>query len=108
MTTVVVLFNLKPGVSIDAVSYTHLGPHAVGPNLHRVFGRRLASAPGFYYSDALVEQGRAGVVWDDALVAQLIADPEKFLGGAHRMRYSPITDPVEREQIVAALKAATK
>ncbi len=84
------------------------GPHAVGPNLHRVFGRRMASAPGFFYSDALVAQGRAGVVWNDALVAELISDPAKFLGGQHRMRYSPITDPTEREQIVAALKAATK
>lgn len=84
------------------------GPHAVGPNLHRVFGRRAASAPGFYYSAAFVEAGKEGLIWNDALVDQLIADPEKFLEGKHRMRYKPITDPAERAQIVAALKAATK
>ncbi len=84
------------------------GPHAVGPNLHRVFGRRAASASGFYYSGALVEAGKNGLVWDDASVEELIANPEAFLGGQHRMRYKPITDSEERRQIVAALKAATK
>ena len=89
-------------------SFEQGGAHAVGPNLHRVFGRRAASAPGFYYSEALVEAGKGGLVLDERRIAELIADPAKFLGGKHRMRYSPITDPVEREQIVAALKAATK
>jgi cytochrome c len=89
-------------------SFEQGGPHAVGPNLHRVFGRRAASAPGFYYSEALVEAGRGGLVWDDEKIAELIGDPAKFLDGRHRMRYAPITDPVERAQIVAALKAATR
>jgi len=84
------------------------GPHAVGPNLHRVFGRRAASAPGFYYSGALVEAGKNGLVWSDASVDELIANPEAFLGGQHRMRYKSITDAEERRQIVAALKATTK
>jgi cytochrome c len=84
------------------------GPHAVGPNLHRVFGRRAASAPGFYYSSALVEAGEAGLIWDDALIEQLIADPAQFLNGEHRMRYKAIEDPAARAQIVAALKAATR
>lgn len=89
-------------------SFEQGGPHAVGPNLHRVFGRRAASAPGFYYSDALVEAGNGGLVWDEAKVAELIADPANFLGGRHRMRYKAITDPAERQQIVQALKAATR
>ncbi len=84
------------------------GPHGVGPNLHRVFGRRAASAPGFYYSEALVDAGKAGLVWDDARIAELIGDPAAFLEGKHRMRYAPITDPQERADIVAALKAATR
>ncbi len=84
------------------------GPHLVGPNLHRVFGRRAGSAPGFYYSAAFVAAGEGGLVWTDERVAQLISDPAKFLGGEHRMRYKAITDPEERAQIVAALKAATR
>jgi cytochrome c2 len=89
-------------------SFEQGGSHAVGPNLHRVFGRRAGSAPGFYYSDAFVEAGQGGLVWNDALIDELIADPEKFLGGRHRMRYAPVEDPEARKQIVAALKAATK
>lgn len=89
-------------------SFEQGGAHAVGPNLHRVFGRRAASAPGFYYSEAFVEAGEAGLVWDDEKIAELIADPEAFLDGRHRMRYAPIKDPVARQQIVAALKAATR
>jgi cytochrome c len=84
------------------------GAHGVGPNLHRVFGRRAASAPGFYFSPALVEAGQEGLVWTDASVQELIADPERFLEGRHRMRYKPITDPADRAAIIAALKAATK
>lgn len=84
------------------------GPHLVGPNLHRVFGRRAGSAPGFYYSEALAAAGRDGLVWDEARITQLISDPAKFLNGAHRMRYKAIVDPAEREQIVAALKSATR
>jgi len=84
------------------------GPHAVGPNLHRVFGRRAASAAGFYYSEAFVSAGRDGLVWDEQTIEQLIADPERFLGGRHRMRYKAITDPEDRRQIVLALKAATR
>lgn len=84
------------------------GAHGVGPNLHRVFGRRAASAPGFFYSEAFVEAGRGGLVWDDETIAALIADPEKFLGGQHRMRYKAIPDPEEQRLIVQALRYATK
>ncbi|MBM4191817.1 MAG: hypothetical protein FJ196_01945 [Gammaproteobacteria bacterium] len=89
-------------------SFEQGGPHAVGPNLHRVFGRRAASTPGFYYSEAFVEAGESGLVWNEENINTLIADPSKFLDGRHRMRYKPITDAEERRQILVALKAATR
>lgn len=89
-------------------SFEANGPHGVGPNLHRILGRRLASAPGFYYSEALVAAGEQGQVWDTALIESLIADPALFLNGEHRMRYKAITDPTARAEIVAALKVATR
>ena len=69
---------------------------------------RAASAAGFYYSEAFVTAGRDGLVWDEQTIEQLIADPERFLGGRHRMRYKAIPDPEDRRQIVMALKAATR
>lgn len=89
-------------------SFEQGGAHGVGPNLHRVFGRRAASAPGFFYSAAFVEAGKAGLAWDDSAVDELIADPEKFLQGRHRMRYKAIVNPEERALIVAALKHVTQ
>ena len=65
-------------------------------------GCRAASAPGFFYSAAFVEAGKGGLVWDEARVAELIADPAKFLGGEHRMRYKAITDPAERAPLILA------
>lgn len=84
------------------------GPHGVGPNLHRVFGRRAASAPGFYYSSAFVEAGKAGLVWDESSIAELIADPESFLDGKHRMRYKAIVDREARAAIVESLRVVTQ
>lgn len=84
------------------------GSHLVGPNLHRVFGRRAASAAGFYYSPAFVEAGKGGLSWDAAQIEALIADPEGFLGGRHRMRYPPITDPARRAKVIAALRWETR
>jgi len=84
------------------------GPHGVGPNLYRVFGRRAGSAAGFYYSAAFVAAGEKGLVWDDANLQDLLADPEKFLEGKHRMRYKAIVSGEDRAAIVAALKEATR
>jgi cytochrome c len=89
-------------------SFDQGGPHGVGPNLHRVFGRRAASAPGFYYSPALVEAGQGGLDWDEASIDRLLADPAAFLDGRHRMRYAPIDDAAARKQVVDALRWATR
>jgi cytochrome c len=89
-------------------SFERDGGHGVGPNLHRVFGRRAASARGFYYSPALVTAGQGGLDWDERSIDHLLADPEGFLDGRHRMRYAAIEDPDIRAEVLAALKSATR
>jgi len=84
------------------------GAHGVGPNLHRVFGRRAASAPGFYYSSTFVAAGESGLIWNEETIAELIADPERFLEGKHRMRYKAIVDAEARSAIVESLRVATR
>jgi len=50
-----------------------------GPNLYGVIGRAAGSVDGFRYSSALQDLGAAGIVWDEANLAQYITDPNAFV-----------------------------
>lgn len=49
-----------------------------GPNLYGVIGRTAGTAD-FRYGDDLVAAGEAGLVWDEANLAEYTADPRSFL-----------------------------
>lgn len=49
-----------------------------GPNLYGVVGRAAAGGD-FKYSKAMVAAGEAGLVWDEALLAEFVADPRGFM-----------------------------
>ena len=51
----------------------------VGPNLYGVIGRQAGAYEDFRYGDDLVKAGEEGLVWDEALIAEYIADPKAFL-----------------------------
>jgi cytochrome c len=50
-----------------------------GPNLYGVIGRPAGSVEGFKYSKSMSAAGEAGLVWDEALVAEFVQDPNEFL-----------------------------
>ncbi len=50
-----------------------------GPNLWGVVGRTAGTYEDFRYSDAMVEAGEAGLVWDEASFAAYVQDPTGFL-----------------------------
>ena len=50
-----------------------------GPNLYAVVGRQAGSVEGFKYGKDLVAAGEAGLVWDEASLAEYVADPRKYL-----------------------------
>ena len=50
-----------------------------GPNLYGVIGRAAGSVEGFKYGPDLVAAGEAGLVWDEATLAEYSADPKAFL-----------------------------
>ncbi|PZQ96920.1 MAG: cytochrome C [Cereibacter sphaeroides] len=50
-----------------------------GPDLYGVIGRPVGSAAGFNYGPGLVEAGAAGVVWDEAGLAEYVADPTAWI-----------------------------
>lgn len=51
----------------------------VGPNLWGVVGRAAGTAPEFKASDAMIAAGAAGKIWDEAMIAAYLVDPNKWV-----------------------------
>jgi cytochrome c len=79
------------------------GPRA-GPPLHGLFGRRIATAPGYHYSDALK---KLDIVWTPETVSKLFeVGPHAYTPGT-KMPEQVVSAP-DREALVAFLLKATK
>ncbi|MEP3538432.1 c-type cytochrome, partial [Ascidiaceihabitans sp.] len=50
-----------------------------GPNLYGVIGRQAGALEGYKYKDSIMAAGEAGLVWDEANLAEYVVDPKKFL-----------------------------
>lgn len=50
-----------------------------GPNLYGVIGRAVASDPDFKYGDGILAVGAKGLVWDEAMVAEYVVNPTKWI-----------------------------
>lgn len=82
--------------------------HLVGPNLYAIFGQKAASVPNFYYSDALAQASREGLVWTDETLSQYLADPDGFVPGTSMIISSgPVADPEIRAAVINILKRET-
>lgn len=78
--------SLAPGDSIRA-----------GPTLHGIMGRRVASAPGYVYSEALK---RLDIIWSPETVARLFeVGPNAYLPGT-KMPEQTISNPEDRKALV--------
>jgi cytochrome c len=77
----------------------------VGPNLHGVFDRDTASAPGFKYSPALA--GFAEPRWTPELIDHWLANPKTFLPG-NGMFFDGIANENDRRDIIAYLLIHTR
>lgn len=77
--------------------------HLLGPNLHGVFGRSTASAPGFEYSVALRE---ADFVWTPDALDAWLAEPSGFLPG-NNMTFAGFNSPSDRRDLLAYLLRVT-
>lgn len=78
-------------------------PHKVGPNLHGMFGRKAGLAPGFGYSEALLE---SDIVWSAASVDRWLARPSDFLPG-NNMVFIGVKAPEDRAHLIAYLRQET-
>jgi cytochrome c len=76
-----------------------------GPSLHHVFGRRIATLPGYNYSPALKN---LDIVWTPETVAKLFElGPATFTPGT-KMPEQRISSAADRAALVQFLQTATK
>jgi cytochrome c len=79
------------------------GDNRLGPNLHKVVGRKAGSVPGYGYSSAMTD---AGMVWDKGTLDRFIANPDEVIPGHNMKPYGGIASAEERAKIVAYLEAS--
>ncbi|WP_244475582.1 c-type cytochrome [Methylobacterium sp. Leaf466] len=80
------------------------GPRA-GPTLSGIFGRRIASAPGYRFSEPLKH---LDIVWDARTIAELFeVGPSRYTPGT-KMPEQTIRDRDDREALVRFLEKATR
>lgn len=77
------------------------GANALGPALHGVLGRPVASHAGFAYSDALKGAG-GNWGWDN--MSAWLANPKKFAPG-NKMTFAGLSNPEERANVIAFLNS---
>jgi len=80
------------------------GRHAVGPNLHGIFGAKAGTKDGFAYSPQV--KG-SNIVWDEASIAKYIENPRTFIPG-NKMAFPGVKQEGQIKDIIAYLKEATK
>jgi cytochrome c len=74
-------------------------PNGVGPNLHAIVGKAVASAEGFNYSPALKSKGGK---WDESTLDAYLENPRKAVTGT-KMAFAGINDAAERKALIAYL-----
>jgi cytochrome c len=74
----------------------------IGPSLYGIYGRKIASANSFVYSDALKKHSAEN--WDDRNLDQWLAAPQSFAPG-NKMNFMNMLDPAKRIALIAYLKS---
>lgn len=82
---------------------TREGDNRLGPNLHKIVGRKAGSQPNYNYSSAMKE---ADFVWDEAKLDRFIASPDEVVPGNNMKPYGGLTSKEDRAKIVAFLAQA--
>lgn len=77
------------------------GANKVGPALHGVAGRKIASVPGFAYSAALQAVGGD---WTYETLDAFLTSPKAFASGTS-MSFAGLKKPDERANVIAYLKS---
>lgn len=79
------------------------GPNKIGPNLHGVVGRPVASHEGFAYSNALTEFGGS---WDYERLSCFLINPKDCVPG-NKMGFAGISKDSARADLIAYLRSVS-
>jgi cytochrome c len=86
-------------------SLTAEGGNRAGPSLHGLFGRRIATAAGYNFSEALK---KLDIVWNAVTISALFEiGPSRYTPGT-KMPEQVISDAGDRAALVKFLESATK
>jgi cytochrome c len=77
----------------------------VGPHLNGVIGRQAGSLEGFRYSDAMVEAGEEGLVWDEPTLEAYLENPRAKVPGTS-MAFAGLRQEQQRDAVVEYIKAS--
>lgn len=77
------------------------GANGMGPNLFGVVGRKAASLPNFYYSQALKN---SKIVWTEATLHEWVEAPSKLVPGT-RMVFAGLKNQQDIDDLIAYLKS---
>jgi cytochrome c len=75
----------------------------VGPVLNGIVGSPAASNPDFNYSDAMIEAGENGLVWDEESLSEYLAKPRDYVEGT-KMSFAGLRKEEEIENVIAYLQ----
>jgi cytochrome c len=76
------------------------GDNRLGPNLHKVVGRKAGSLPDYAFSSAMKE---ADFVWDEEKLDRFIANPDEVVPGNNMKPYGGLSSGEDRKKIIAFL-----
>lgn len=77
------------------------GPNRIGPNLHDVFGRQVASHGGFEYSAPMQAHGGA---WDYLALNDFLTSPARNVPGT-KMAFAGLRNEQDRVALIAYLRS---
>lgn len=80
------------------------GANRAGPTLYGIFGRRIATLPGYPYSEPL---RRLSIVWSETTISDLFEHGPEVVTPGSKMPLQRITNRAQREALIAFLKHAT-
>jgi cytochrome c len=77
------------------------GDNRLGPNLHKVLGRKAGSLPNYGYSSAMKS---ADFVWDKAKLDGFIANPDAVVVGNNMKPYGGLASADDRAKVINFLE----